>query len=212
MALEVILGTSSFIRKKILTEMGFKFTVMTADLDEKSFGTRSSAADATALVALLARAKADAITQKIQSLCRNDVEGRAQLPSLLLTADSVATFEGEILEKPVSLEQAAGFLRRYGCGNPVSIVSGICVTNLLTGAQHQLVDTSSAIFTPFSQEAIDSLLSEGTVLKCAGGIIIEHPLVRPFIREIQGSEDGIQGLPKHVVLQLIKEATETQGV
>jgi septum formation protein len=70
------------------------------------------------------------------------------------------------------------------------------------------VNASTVVFNPFTQTAIDSLLAEGTVLKCAGGIMIEHDLVRPFIRHLEGSEDGIQGLPKHLTTQLIEEAEE----
>jgi septum formation protein len=138
MAREVILGTGSFIRKKILTEMGYTYSVMTADLDERSLGSRVSDADAPALVTLLAKAKADAIIQKIQAEYPDGADRRACLPPLLVTADSVATFEGRILEKPNSLVQAASFLQGYGSGSPMTIVSGICVTNLISGRQHEV--------------------------------------------------------------------------
>lgn len=95
MTREVILGTGSFIRKKILTEMGFTFSVMTADLDERAMGTRTSEQDAPALVTLLAKAKADEIIRKIYIQYPNEADRCAQLPSLLITADSVATFQGE---------------------------------------------------------------------------------------------------------------------
>lgn len=70
----------------------------------------------------------------------------------------------------------------------------------------QGVDTSTAYFSPFTQTAIDALLAEGTVLKCAGGIMIEHELLQPFIRGIEGSIDGIQGLPKQLTARLINDA------
>ena len=138
MTREILLGTGSFIRKKILTEMGYTFSVMAADLDERAMGSRTSDQDAPALVSLLAKAKADEITRKILLQHPDEAERRAELPSLLLTADSVATFQGEILEKPDSLTQAASFLTSYGCGSPLSIVSGLCVTNLCSGAQFQV--------------------------------------------------------------------------
>ena len=75
---------------------------------------------------------------------------------------------------------------------------------------NQGIDASTVYFNPFSHSAIATLLEEGTVLKCAGGIIIEHELVQPFIRNIDGSIDGIQGLPKHLVEQLIAEAMESK--
>jgi septum formation protein len=138
MAREIILGTGSFIRKQLLAEMGYSFTVMTADLDERALGTRTSDHDAPALVTLLAKAKADAIINEILRQYPDENERRAKLPDLLLTADSVATFEGNILEKPDSLQQAASFLRGYGSGAPLSIVSGICVTNVSSGVQLQV--------------------------------------------------------------------------
>ncbi|MCH91503.1 maf-like protein [Trifolium medium] len=33
---KIILGSSSIARRKILSEMGYEFTLMTADIDEKS--------------------------------------------------------------------------------------------------------------------------------------------------------------------------------
>lgn len=79
--------------------------------------------------------------------------------------------------------------------------------------QHAIqgVDTSTAYFRPFSQTAIAALLAEGAVLGCAGGIMIEHELVQPFVKEIAGTLDGIQGLPKHLAEQLIDEATEAEA-
>ena len=157
MTREILLGTSSFIRKQILSDMGYHLThSLTADLDERSLGSRDSASDAPALVTLLAKAKADAIVQKIQKIQKiqkkeliNEIEKEKtnnnpsnDFPVLLLTADSVVTFQDDILEKPDSLEMAASFLNSYGSGNPVSIVSGICITNIVTGIQHQVSGVS----------------------------------------------------------------------
>lgn len=139
MACEVILGTGSFIRKRILAEMGYSFLVMTADLDERAMGSRSSALDAPALVSLLAKAKADEISKQIEiNEETKNTPGDSLTPSLLLTADSVATFEGRILEKPDSLEQASAFLNGYGSGAPLSIVTGVCVTDIRSGVQYQV--------------------------------------------------------------------------
>ena len=138
MTKEIILGSSSYIRKKIMKEMGYTFSVMTADLNERALGTRNSDKDAPALVSLLAKAKADEILRRVTSMCSDDKERHSALPELLLTADSVATFEGNILEKPNDLSQAEYFLTRYGTGNPLSIVTGMCVTNLKSGTQFQV--------------------------------------------------------------------------
>ena len=46
---------------------------------------------------------------------------------------------------------------------------------------------------------------------CAGGMMIEHPLVVPHVTRIEGSEDGIRGLAKALVLQLLLDCKATQS-
>ena len=61
-------------------------------------------------------------------------------------------------------------------------------------------------FKPIPEVVIEQLLDEGMVFRCAGGLMIEHPLVSPLITNITGTEDGVQGLPKQLVLQLLLQA------
>ena len=52
---------------------------------------------------------------------------------------------------------------------------------------------------------------EGDCMWCAGGMMIEHPLVVPHVTRIEGSEDGIRGLAKALVLQLLLDCKATQS-
>ncbi|KAJ8435242.1 hypothetical protein Cgig2_015645 [Carnegiea gigantea] len=56
------------------------------------------------------------------------------------------------------------------------------------------------IFFPFFQ------IEEGAVLNVAGGLIIEHPLILPLVKEVVGTTDSVMGLPKAVTERLIMEA------
>ena len=49
------------------------------------------------------------------------------------------------------------------------------------------------------------MCGEGTVLQCAGGLMVEHPLVEPFIARIDGSMDSVMGLSKALVLKLLEK-------
>lgn len=60
---KIILGSKSFTRKAILTEMGIAYDVVTADIDEKAI-RREKPED---LVMALALAKADAIVSRLES-------------------------------------------------------------------------------------------------------------------------------------------------
>ncbi|XP_052115938.1 uncharacterized protein LOC107483234 isoform X1 [Arachis duranensis] len=76
---KIILGSSSVARRKILSEMGYEFTKMTADIDEKSIRKETP----EELVMALAEAKAEAILQKLPV---DDYLKDAE-PTLLITCD-----------------------------------------------------------------------------------------------------------------------------
>ncbi|KAK9916784.1 hypothetical protein WJX75_006979 [Coccomyxa subellipsoidea] len=48
---------------------------------------------------------------------------------------------------------------------------------------------------------VEELISEGAIFRCAGGLMIEHPLVEPLITSIQGTKDSVMGLSKKLVLE-----------
>ena len=52
------------------------------------------------------------------------------------------------------------------------------------------------------------MVEEGTVMKCAGALMIENPLLEPFIKRFDGTKDAIMGLPKDTVLRLVTEAVK----
>lgn len=49
-------------------------------------------------------------------------------------------------------------------------------------------------------------LGTGDVMWCAGGLMIEHPLVTPYITHIDGSQDSVMGLGKDAVIKVLLEA------
>ncbi|KAK4753464.1 hypothetical protein SAY87_022262 [Trapa incisa] len=223
-AFKLILGSSSIARRKILAEMGYEFTLMSADIDEK--GIRKDKPEE--LVMALAEAKADAIISKVQtqnnpggseqnilvaadtagaisqklptSDCMKDAVGTA----LLITADQVVVYQGAIREKPSSKEEARGFLKGYSSGQAAT-VSSVLVTNLKTGKRRGGWDRVEINFHEIPDETIEKLIEEGNVLYVAGALIIEHPLILPFVKGVVGTTDSVMGLPKALTEKLIKE-------
>ncbi|XP_038718061.1 7-methyl-GTP pyrophosphatase isoform X1 [Tripterygium wilfordii] len=224
---KIILGSSSVARRKILAEMGYEFTVLTADIDEK--GIRKEKPEE--LVVALAEAKADAIVSKL--LTANNQEKGAEPtillaadtaeailqklpigdhnmeadPTLLFTADQVVVYEGVIREKPSSKEEAWEFIKGYS-GGQAATVSSVFVTNLKTGFRKGEWDRVEIYFHEIPDEVIEKLIEEGTVLYVAGGLIIEHPLIVPYVKQVVGTTDSVMGLPKSVTEKLLKEALQ----
>ena len=55
-------------------------------------------------------------------------------------------------------------------------------------------------FKSIPEETVEALVKEGDVFKCAGGLMIEHPLVAPLITS------AVKGLCKDTVLTLLLRA------
>ncbi|XP_004238281.1 uncharacterized protein [Solanum lycopersicum] len=193
---KLILGSSSTARKKILGDMGYEFTTMSADIDEKAI-RKEKPED---LVMALAEAKAEAIIPRVSI---GESEGDAE-PTLLITCDQVVVYEGVIREKPSSEAEARQFMKDYANGHAAT-VSSVLVTNLTTGSRRGEWDKVEIYFHDIPDQVIDKLIEEGIVLYAAGGLIIEHPLVLPYIKEVVGSTDSVMGLPKALTERLIKE-------
>ncbi|XP_027094019.1 uncharacterized protein [Coffea arabica] len=193
---KVILGSSSVARKKILADMGYQFTTMSADIDEKA--TRKEKPEE--LVMALAEAKAEAIIPKLQIEEYNmDAE-----PALLITCDQVVVYEGNIREKPSSKDEARHYIKGYS-GGCAATVSSVVITNLKSGIRKGEWDKVEIRFQDIPDQVIDSLIEEGNVLNVAGALIIEHPLILPYVKEVVGATDSVMGLPKALTERLIKE-------
>ncbi len=167
---------------------GYSFKVMAADIDEKVIRFE----DPKKLTMALAKAKAEALRLKIKE------------PSLLITADQVVLWNGEILEKPESPEQARRFLKGYR-QYPAQPVNAVVVTNTKTGVQMGENDENTVHFRSFPDDVIEQLIAQGNIFSQAGAFSLEDPLIAPYVASIEGTIDSVEGLPKEITERLIKE-------
>lgn len=85
----LILGSGSASRRQILSEMGYEFEIVKADIDEKAVRY----ADAAKLVQVLGNLKADAVLAKLKESGRDKQEGVV----CLLTGDQVVEWNGPLI-------------------------------------------------------------------------------------------------------------------
>lgn len=73
---------------------------------------------------------------------------------------------------------------------PCSTVGSVVLTHLPSGLQVSGVDTATIHFKPtIDGDLVDRLLQEDApILSCAGGLMVEHPLVREHIDRIDGGQ------------------------
>lgn len=194
----LVLGSGSFTRKQILQHNGFKFHVIKADIDERRIGDRSKYSSPSDLVRLLAEAKADAVLAKLEDANQYDDK------DILLTADQVVVHDHRILEKPVDEEEARSFISMYS-NDKCSTVGSIALTHLSTRRRVIGVDTATINFLEIPQDTVDKIISEGTCLQCAGGLMVEHDLLQPYIASVQGTTDSVMGLSCPLLESLFAE-------
>ncbi len=188
--MKLILGSSSKYRKEILEKAGYVFDVLNPEVKEKEIKIR----DPYKRPLVLARVKADALVAKVKE------------PAIIIACDIVVVCEGELYEKPNSEKQAREFLKKYSDGGVPETVCALVVANTKTGKRYEGIDIAKTFFNPFPQAMIEEFIEKGEPFSRAGGFAIQHPIMRPYIKKIEGTEDSIVGMPIHLLKKLLKEA------
>lgn len=186
--MKLILGSSSKFRRQVMDELGLQYDTVSPDIDEKAI--RFS--DPDELVLAIANAKADAVCMHVHE------------PALVITSDQVVVWNGEIREKPTSIEQAREFIRSYS-EHPAVIVNGMTVTNTETGKRVQGVEAMHAWYMPIPEIHVELLATHDNALLSAGGLRFENPIMQKFMIHTDGSRDIALGLPKKLLTKLLSE-------
>jgi septum formation protein len=84
-------------------------------------------------------------------------------------------------------------------------VGAIVLVDLTTGDVVSGVHTADVYFHTIPDDVVSAMLAEGDCLQCAGGLMVEHPLVQPYIERVDGSLDSVMGLSKDLVLELMQQ-------
>lgn len=200
---DVLLGSGSFTRRLILEAHSFNFHVFKADINEREFGDRTINSDPADLVQLLSLAKANAILYKLDTKQSNTPVAFSDR-TVLLTADQVVVQDNHILEKPENVDQARDFISRYS-RNSCSTVGSIALTDLVSRRTVTGVSTAHIHFNEIPTHIIESLATDKICLQCAGGLMIEHDLLQPYISHIDGDIDSVMGLSSSLLEELFNQ-------
>lgn len=185
--MDIILGSGSLSRKAVLTSMGFVFTVISPDIDEKEIRKD----DPRELVTAIAQAKMDAVLQMIHE------------DAIVITSDQVMVVDGKVREKPRSKEEAYEFLATFST-KPQTATSCTVVCNTATGKRVFAIDEVTVTMDPVPDEYVTSFVESGEAMKYAGGLAAEHPSFLPYVH-FDGEMESLMGLPKEKTLKMIKD-------
>ena len=179
------LASTSRYRKALLEKLGLPFDCAAPDVDERPLAEES----AQALVARLARAKAEAIA-----------DGRDH--GLIIGSDQVCVCDGRILGKPGTIDNAVAQLMAAQ-GRSVTFYTGLCVLDAATGQAHQLVEPFTVHFRTLDEAAIRRYVEAELPLDCAGSFKCEGMGIVLF-QGLEGRDpNALIGLPLIGLIELL---------
>lgn len=176
----IVLASASPRRRELLSQLGVQFTVAHPDIDETPLPGEA----AVPYVRRLAVEKAHAV--------------EAALGSLVIAADTTVDLGGDILGKPVDVDEARSMLRRLsgrthrvhtglalrlGDRTVAETISSLVTFSMLTPA---MIEWYSGLDEPFGKAG-------AYAVQGAGGV---------FVERVRGSVSNIVGLPLHALLRL----------
>jgi len=171
-----ILASKSPRRQELLHSLGINFKVLIHD-DEENYPDNLTKEE---IPVFLAELKARYF---LNDLKEND---------LLITADTIVWFKGEVLGKPNNKGMAIETLQKLsGCEHQV--ISGVCLTSLIK--QKSFFSISNVSFKQLSLPEIEYYVTEFSPYDKAGAYGIQEWIGYIGITHIEGSFYNVMGLP-----------------
>lgn len=183
----LVLASASPRRRELLSQVGYRFDVIPAHLNEDV----RPGEEPLPYVTRLAREKAEAVFASL-----------ANPHAVVLGADTTVTLDGEILGKPESPADAARILSLLG-GRTHQVITGIALVS--QGNTQVAAETTSVQFASLSQEDIAAYIASGEPMDKAGAYGIQGRAAR-WIPRIEGCYFNVVGLPLSLVSSLLASA------
>ena len=183
----IILASQSPRRAELLAQVGLRFRVAPASIDEAQLPGE----DAADYVERIATEKAAAVQQRFP----NDT---------VLGSDTAVVLDGTVLGKPTDRADGMRMLLALA-GRTHQVLTGVAV--LAAGRTHYRLSNSRVRLRDISPEEAAAYWATGEPADKAGGYAVQG-LAAAFIERIEGSYSGIMGLPLFETVQIL----ETVGV
>ncbi|SEA34073.1 septum formation protein [Thiothrix caldifontis] len=181
---QLILASASPRRRELLTQIGIRFVVQTADVDETP----------------LLGETPEALVERLAILKAKTIWNADSLP--VLGSDTLGTLNGDLLVKPRDFAHAQQMLRQMS-GQVHEILTAVALTTA-TGTQVTL-SRSVVKFRTITDSEILAYWASGEPHDKAGAYAIQG-LGAVFVERLEGSYSGVMGLPLFETAQLLATA------
>ncbi len=182
----LVLASASPRRKRLLTELGLRFRICPADLDERP----KAAEEPGDYVCRIAEEKARLVGEDLAT-------------AWILAADTAVVLDSEILGKPRDSDEALEMLRRLA-GREHCVLTGFALyCRREPVCRVDRVETRVR-FAPFDRSLAEAYVRTGESLDKAGGYGIQGK-GGMLVTTIDGSYSNVVGLPLAEIVDLLAE-------
>jgi septum formation protein len=181
----IILASASPRRRQLLAEAGYKFTVVVSQIDESIFSTdKISSAEYAKQLAL---AKANDVADKHPD-------------SVVIGADTVVDFQGQIIGKPRDAKHAEEITRML-FSKPHKVITGLAL--ICKSRNLKIVEAETTVVYPrkLTDAQIAGHIDSGIWQNKAGAYSISDN--DPFVDHIDGSLTNVMGMPMELFKKLL---------
>ena len=198
--MRIILASGSPRRRELITKIYDKFEVITSDVDE-TIETESP----EELVQQLSKRKAEAVYKKITE----ENKDNAELPNqdfLVIGADTIVFYDGEVLGKPSDEEEATSMIsmlsdRTHQVYTGVSVFAKKASKEILIS----FAEKTDVSFYNIDKFDIADYVKTGSPMDKAGAYGIQDEFAK-HVKKIDGDYNNVVGLPVARLYQELKNA------
>ena len=179
--IKIILASASPRRKELLSQIGLDFEIMVSDKE-----TEIDSKDPREACEKQACQKAeDIVEQAILKYKEDDF--------IVIAADTIVAFEGKILGKPKSREDAKQMIEAIS-GRKHRVYTAVCVYNSIKKSYESFVDDTPVEVAKLSEGEIEDYLDKKEPYDKADAYAIQGYFSR-YIVGIEGDYYNVMGLP-----------------
>ena len=180
----IILASASPRRKEILELADLKFDVMPSNAQE-----------------ITTKTAPNEVVMELASIKAKDIYKKSEKQSMIVGADTVVAYQGQILGKPTDEADAKRMLTMLS-GQTHEVYTGVCIIE--DGKTKTFYEETKVTFYEISDEQIDHYIKTGEPMDKAGSYGIQGKAA-VFIKGIEGDYYNVVGFP---IARFLQEITK----